>query len=370
MKKTIYILIIFILSCSSNLLAGEIIDTQFSEISDIYNVEYTGEVVKLTISGIRPVAGSLTGGRVINIGPPLFSSQAINQPTVLRDGSVYKMWLSGGYSGVARIGYAFSYDGLNWTIYSNTSLAGLRGAVIGPENGPLFCADDENDSTVIKDGLIYKMWFGGQQTGTFRIGYATSSDGINWTVYSNASGTKGSVLEGGSPGFASSQVQDPMVIKDGSIYKMWFTGIAGSISRIGYATSSDGINWTIYSNTSNTNGSIIDVGKPSFASNNVYDPCVIKDGTSYKMWFTGSKDGERIGYATSSDGINWSIHSNSGNPNGSFLDRGYPSFLSANVGAPTVIRDGAQYKIWYDNNSDGIGYGMITFDQSGYYTSS
>ncbi|MBU1077454.1 MAG: T9SS type A sorting domain-containing protein, partial [Spirochaetes bacterium] len=28
------------------------------------------------------------------------------------------------------------------------------------------------------------------------------------------------------------------------------------------------------------------------------------------------------------------------------------------------------YKIWYDNNSDGIGYGMITFDQSGYYTSS
>ena len=45
-----------------------------------------------------------------------------------------------------------------------------------------------------------------------------------------------------------------------------------------------------------------------FDSEEVRAPCVIKDGTTYKMWYTGEDIGNPangIGYATSDDGINW-----------------------------------------------------------------
>ncbi len=38
-----------------------------------------------------------------------------------------------------------------------------------------------NYPSVIVDGSNYKMWYGGYDGTNFRIGYATSPDGINWT---------------------------------------------------------------------------------------------------------------------------------------------------------------------------------------------
>jgi len=49
------------------------------------------------------------------------------------------------------------------------------------------------------------------------------------------------------PGWDGRRVIDPVVIKEGGIYKMWYTGEGlDSKWRIGYATSPDGINWTKY----------------------------------------------------------------------------------------------------------------------------
>ena len=81
---------------------------------------------------------------------------------------------------------------------------------------------------------------------------------------------------------------------------MWYTGYSSSadIAQIGYATSTDGINWT-----KDSNNPVLSVGASgSWDSDLVANPAVIKDGSVYKMWYEASDAGKwlRIGYATSS----------------------------------------------------------------------
>jgi len=88
--------------------------------------------------------------------------------------------------------------------------------------------------------------------------------------------------------------QSPSVIKDGTTYKMWFTGYNGTNYRILYSTSTDGIVWT-------TPVLAMNIGTSSYNTTQSYYPSVIKDGTTYKMWFGGSTGTARILYAISTN---------------------------------------------------------------------
>ncbi len=157
------------------------------------------------------------------------------------------------------------------------------------------------DPVVIKDGNLYKMWYSGQDPdNVFRVGYATSTDGIHWTKYAG-----NPVLDVGEAGVWDSEVvRVNAVIKDGGTYRMWYIG--NGHQRIGYATSTDGIHWTKYADNP-----VFDAGPPgSWDEGAVTFASVILDGEGYKMWHTGMGasgfGGEaRIGYATSPDGIHW-----------------------------------------------------------------
>jgi len=93
----------------------------------------------------------------------------------------------------------------------------------------------------------YKMWYTvhDASTGyTMTIWYAESEDGLNWSNHQK-------VFEGTgvSGDFDEVSVLCGTVIKDGNIYRMWYIGrpVAGCGGSenygIGYAESSDGINW-------------------------------------------------------------------------------------------------------------------------------
>jgi len=77
---------------------------------------------------------------------------------------------------------------------------------------------------------------------------------------------------------------------------MWYTGNDGADQRIGYATSSDGVDWT-----KDANNPVLDLGSAgSWDDVHVFIPWVIDDGSTFHMWYTGN-DGTnllRIGYAT------------------------------------------------------------------------
>ncbi len=72
------------------------------------------------------------------------------------------------------------------------------------------------------------------------LGVGISHAQTNWTKYPG-----NPVLDLGANGtWDDFLVINPMVILDGVDYKMWYAGNDGTNWRIGYATSSDGITWT------------------------------------------------------------------------------------------------------------------------------
>ena len=101
---------------------------------------------------------------------------------IYRD-SIYHMWYWGGthYENES-IGYATSPDGVSWTKYINNPVlkVGASGAW-----------DDHfiHSCTVILVDSIFHMWYTGHtgldQERNYRIGHATSPDGVNWSKDTN-----------------------------------------------------------------------------------------------------------------------------------------------------------------------------------------
>lgn len=154
-------------------------------------------------------------------------------------------------------------DGLVWTKYdntipaaSNTTTSNGRMAVGTSGRGDETHAYSMSPS-MIKDGSTYKLWYVGQTpAGNARIFYATSPNGLTWTKYDNTipsasdtTSTNGRLALGTSGKGDSWAVANHVVIKDGSTYKMWYGGNNGTNWRIYYATSPDGLTWTKYDNT-------------------------------------------------------------------------------------------------------------------------
>ncbi|RLJ04014.1 MAG: hypothetical protein DRP18_05280, partial [Candidatus Aenigmatarchaeota archaeon] len=141
--------------------------------------------------------------------------------------------------------------------------------------------DDENIATafVIKIGNTYHLWYEGNGNPDYwewKIGHATSSDGITWTKDAN-----NPVLEGTPGEWDAAGVWDPVVLYntegDGK-YIMWYGGQdkpsndASRIYNIGWATSDDGVNWTKKGKLSN------------WSDSNHYDIDVYYDGTHYHLY--------------------------------------------------------------------------------------
>jgi len=115
----------------------------------------------------------------------------------------------------------------------------------------------------------------------------------------------------------------------------------------------------------------------------VGSPTVDFDGTTYRMWFVGFHKtddpripygfAERIGLATSTDGVHWKI-GNGGKP---VLDFGAEGkFDDASLSHPFVLRVGNQYMMWY-GGIDGrsgkdveVGPAHVRVEQIGLATSS
>jgi predicted GH43/DUF377 family glycosyl hydrolase len=155
------------------------------------------------------------------------------------------------------------------------------------------------------------------------------------------------VLSAGPSGsWDDAHVFKPVVLKDGEGYKMWYRGNDGSNpDRIGLATSADGIDWTKHP------GNPVISPIEAWETNSITPGAVISNTGTYEMWYTGYDSNwvGRIGYATSPDGVNWTKYG--GNP---VLNVGASdSWEDEDVAGPAVLEDGGIYHMWYAAN-DGI----------------
>ncbi|MFC1504548.1 LamG-like jellyroll fold domain-containing protein, partial [Spirochaetota bacterium] len=215
-----------------------------------------------------------------------FDDSAIRYQTVMYHSNMYKMYYSA-QGGSWTIGYAESSNGIDWT---------NRQQVLSTGAG--WDSADVISPFVITNNGVYRMWYTGVSGVTRRIGYAESSNGITWTKYPN-----NPVIDLGSGGtWNDSHVSEPSVIYDNGLYKMWFAGDDGSYTRIGYAVSTNGIDWAMH-----PANPVLDRGTAgSWDDYHAGIPRVIKDGNLYRMWYSGfDSPNWHIGNAWSYDGITW-----------------------------------------------------------------
>ncbi len=260
-------------------------------------------------------------------GNPLNLGDNVSDPSVVWDGTTYKMWYVSGTD----IYYATSYDGISWNTHGVVLQKGAYGSWETRVGSP----------SVILDGTTYKMWYEGynpvEQCG--RIGYATSYDGISWTKY----GGNPVLIPGGNGGWDDYNVFNPSVLKDGSTYKMWYVAQAYQYSplRIGYATSSDGISWAKYA----SNPVLVPGSNGVWDDKHVSGQFVMMNATMYEMYYAGQSNSDivQIGLATSTDGVSWTKHD--GNP---ILPVGSVGAWDSHALTPgSVVFNCGTYRMWY-----------------------
>ena len=234
---------------------------------------------------------------VIDIGSIDGWENEIGDPYVLFNSGKYKMWYSSINSNWAnggpdrmRLRYAESSDGISWTKFGWI----MYGSIGKWDSG----GSGRGHSILYKDGL-YHIWYAGANDNSvftdpyWRIGYATSPDGITWTKQNDGN----PVIEP-TTFWELNNVSFPNVIFENGLYHMWYAAGSGDApTQFAYAYSSDGIGWVKPADQN----PVLTVGPVgSFDSLFITQPSVFHEGDLYKMWYSGINGSQwTIGYATS-----------------------------------------------------------------------
>jgi hypothetical protein len=286
---------------------------------------------------------------------PVFNPGKIYYPTILQEGGAYKMWFdasagiqmatstngvnwttSGTASGltsprhtlVEKIGESYrmwywnsaqiysigamrtatSADGLTWTgdqplTQVGTSVINTTGwnrGTYGPADVIYNAAGSDTIVNPTSEATVwankYVMYYDGTTGGAESLGLAVSNDGVNWQGYNGGSAAvfAGTGVTGDwDMDYAS---RGTIIKESADAYHLWYSGGAGAVDHgIGYASSTDGINWTradepIFHKTDGV----------AWRSNRTYTPMVIGN----QMWFSGldASSHYTLGYATPEPG--------------------------------------------------------------------
>jgi predicted GH43/DUF377 family glycosyl hydrolase len=253
--------------------------------------------------------------------------------TLLKENGVYKMYSS--WRPKSSLALSVSVDGKQWS----------RPHIILSPNSETDWEKDINRPSIVKKDGVYHLWYTGQARDSSRIGYATSTDGINFVRQSREP-----VLKPELP-WEKVAVMCPHVDWDEkeSRFKMWYSGGEQyEPNAIGYATSWDGLHWEKYA------------GNPVFAADPAREweqhkvtACqVIKRKKDYLMFYIGFHDEHlaQIGMAKSPDGVNkWTRYK--GNP---IIAPTPGSWDASACYKPFVIREKDHWLLWYNGRNESL----------------
>lgn len=211
----------------------------------------------------------------------------------------------------------------------------------------VFAIDEVTAPFVIKEDSIYKMWFV-KNTSVLETRGVYYVTSIDGIHWRKQENNP--VLTGDREGWDSDYAGSPSVLRKDGEYLMWYRGdILGSrIQQIGYAVSKDGIHWKKY-----IDNPVFKVNKNDWDNVSVLAPFVIYDHGRFKLYYRGSnsfnQDHSSIGLAISSDGISWSRDRR--NPILTIGAQG--EWDDKQVGDPSVLYNSGYkiYQMWYSGAS-------------------
>jgi predicted GH43/DUF377 family glycosyl hydrolase len=195
---------------------------------------------------------------------------------------------------------------------------------------------------VIYENGIYKMWYMGlANSGKGVVCYAESKDGFTW----NKPVPNPVMTTGSSDSWDAATSIPGAIIKDGDTYKLYYVGwIDQKLNwSIGLATSKDGKTWVKYP-------SPIMMGTSDWESKIVPTSVIMQNGQYYLYYYGLGVSDAKIGLAISSDGINFTKYAE--NP----ILQKTDNWEGAGVYHPSVIKDGEVFKMIYSGrNADAFG---------------
>jgi predicted GH43/DUF377 family glycosyl hydrolase len=256
-----------------------------------------------------------------------WDGRSVRKVTVIPEGTGYTMWFDAqDILFASGIGRAVSEDGLAWQkTPADPVLVGTPDGWDGmsPEHAPF----------VLKEGGTYKMWYEGSgDFGTRHLGYATSTDGIQWNKYGDTP-----VLQAGPESYDQEAATHGTVLHEGGLYKLWYHAMGDEGPIIAYATSPNGLDWTKL-------GPSLTL-EPGWDENALWGPSVLKVDDTYWMWYAGAGPvgPPAIGVVTSTDGLTWNR----------FLAT--PVLTEETpIGDPHVIFEEGDFKMWYNDFDQGV----------------
>lgn len=146
------------------------------------------------------------------------------------------------------------------------------------------------------------------------------------------------VFEGGDKGEWDELIRERgFILKEDALYRMWYTGYKDTVSNIkylGYATSTDGIQWKRHEDN------------PVFTEKWTEDMFVQKVGGLYYMFAEGTKD--RAHLLSSSDGIQWEEEGDL------VIKTTEGEVIEPPYGTPTLWIEDGKWHLFYERNDRGV----------------
>jgi hypothetical protein len=266
---------------------------------DLYNVYFSGRD-KNNVSQIGCAEVSVGKGEIkLNkiYGTPslengqrgCFDDNGVTPSCIINSDNEKKLYYIGWNSGNTTtrmsliMGLAVSVDG------GKTFKRNSRAPLLNPTDKEPF--NIATAPCVLKDGESWHMWYVSgegwlsKDLPIYNIKYAHSRDGYTWARDGHVCIDFESKNE--------TALARPWVVKQGNVFKMWFSYKDPAIGyRIGTATSDNGINW------SRNNSSGICVSDKGWDSEMIQYTCVFEHQDFTYMLYNGNNYGENgIGYA-------------------------------------------------------------------------
>lgn len=201
-----------------------------------------------------------------------------------------------------------------------------------------------NRPSVLLVGDEWHLWYTGQGGGKSRIGHATSADGVAWR-------RRGAAVLQPSAGWELGDVMCPSVLHHDGLFRMWYSaGRRVEPDAIGYATSADGVVWAKHAANPVFSGDT----RTLWERDRVSGSQVLRqaDGT-FLMLYIGFEDQHRaaIGLAWSRDGVTgWVRH-----PSNPVVSASSTGWDEDSVYKPSaLLLPGRGWLLWYNGRRGGV----------------